>query len=77
MECPSCKADVPDGSKFCNDCGAAVPFRCVACGAQNRAGSKFCSECGASLAAPTAGSLAAAPTAASAQPPIPSPNVAS
>ena len=73
MECPSCKADVPDGSKFCNDCGAAVPFRCVACGAQNRAGSKFCSECGASLAAPTAGSLAAAPTAASAQQPIPSP----
>ena len=26
MECPSCKADVPDGSKFCNDCGAAVPI---------------------------------------------------
>jgi class 3 adenylate cyclase len=74
MECPSCKADVPDGSKFCNDCGAAVPFRCVACGAQNRAGSKFCSECGASLAAPSAGSLAAAPTAAAAlQQPIPSP----
>jgi class 3 adenylate cyclase/tetratricopeptide (TPR) repeat protein len=74
MECPSCKADVPDGSKFCNDCGAAVPFRCVACGAQNRAGSKFCSECGASLAAPSAGSLAAAPTAAAAlRQPIPSP----
>src|SRR5229473_5254416 len=66
MECPSCKADVPDGSKFCNGCGAAVPIRCAACGAQNRAGSKFCSECGASLAAPTADSLAAAPTVASA-----------
>jgi class 3 adenylate cyclase/tetratricopeptide (TPR) repeat protein len=66
MECPSCKADVPDGSKFCNGCGAAAPIRCAACGAQNRAGSKFCSECGASLAAPTAGSLAAAPTVASA-----------
>jgi hypothetical protein len=66
MECPSCKADAPDGSKFCNDCGAGVTIRCVACGAQNRAGSKFCFECGASLAAPTAGSLAATPTVASA-----------
>jgi class 3 adenylate cyclase len=66
MECPSCKADVPDGSKFCNHCGTAVPIRCAACGAQNRAGSKFCSECGASMVAPTAGSHAAAPTATSA-----------
>ncbi len=66
MECPSCKADVPDGSKFCNHCGSPIPIRCVACGAQNRAGSKFCAECGASLAAPTAGSLATAPTVASA-----------
>src|ERR1700737_4699950 len=73
MECPSCKADVPVGSNFCTGCGAAAPIRCAACGAQNRAGSKFCSECGASLAAPTAGSLAAAPTADSAQQPIPSP----
>src|ERR1700730_18279822 len=72
MECPSCKADVPDGSKFCNDCGAAVPFSRAAAAPQTGAGSKFCSECGASLAAPTAGSLAAAPTAASAQQPIPS-----
>jgi class 3 adenylate cyclase len=65
MECPSCKADVPDGSKFCNDCGTAVSIRCAACGAENRAGSKFCSECGASLAAPTASLLAAAPIVAS------------
>jgi class 3 adenylate cyclase/tetratricopeptide (TPR) repeat protein len=66
MECPSCKADVPDGSKFCNHCGTAVPIRCAACGAQNRAGSKFCSECGASMVAPTDGSHAAAPTVTSA-----------
>jgi class 3 adenylate cyclase/tetratricopeptide (TPR) repeat protein len=66
MECPSCKADVPDGSKFCNDCGAVVTIRCVGCGTQNRAGSKFCFECGASLAAPPDGTLAAAPTVASA-----------
>jgi predicted ATPase/class 3 adenylate cyclase len=50
MECPSCRAAVPEGSKFCNQCGAALPARCVSCGHENTSGAKFCSECGATLA---------------------------
>ena len=49
MECPSCHAETPDTSKFCNECGAALPARCPSCGATNRANSKFCSECGQKL----------------------------
>ena len=28
MRCPSCKADIPEGSKFCLECGAALLGRC-------------------------------------------------
>ncbi len=52
MECPSCRTEVPEGSKFCDGCGAPVPTRCPACGGTNRAGAKFCSDCGAKLGRP-------------------------
>ncbi len=53
MECPSCRAATQEGSKFCNQCGAALPARCLSCGHENTPGAKFCSECGATLARPS------------------------
>src|SRR6516225_2973538 len=49
MRCPSCKADIPEGSKFCLECGAALFGRCQSCGNANPASAKFCLECGHKL----------------------------
>src|SRR6516225_10351618 len=46
MRCPSCKADIPEGSKFCLECGAALLGRCPSCGNANPTNAKFCLECG-------------------------------
>jgi class 3 adenylate cyclase len=51
MECPSCRADIPEESKFCDECGAALPGRCPSCGAAIRSGAKFCPACGKKLTA--------------------------
>jgi predicted amidophosphoribosyltransferase len=40
MECPSCHSEMPDNSKFCDVCGAALPVCCTSCGAANRVGAK-------------------------------------
>ena len=53
MRCPSCKAEIPEGSKFCLECGAALSGRCPSCGNANPPSAKFCLECGYKLA-PTA-----------------------
>ena len=68
MECPSCRAELREGGKFCDACGAPVPVRCPACGGDNRPGAKFCSECGAMLsrASAPAPPAAAAPGTTSA-----------
>lgn len=51
--CPGCGAAVPDGKKFCGECGMKIeiavpsgPKYCTACGAEIAEGRKFCSECG-------------------------------
>ena len=49
MQCPACNAIVPEGSKFCQQCGKALPRACNSCGHVNLVQAKFCSECGASL----------------------------
>src|SRR5712692_1615257 len=49
MECPSCRATVPEGGKFCMECGAPLPRACPVCGHPIAAAAKFCPECGASL----------------------------
>src|SRR4029450_1780784 len=49
MQCPSCTAEVSEGSRFCNRCGAALPVRCRECAHSNAAGSRFCANCGARL----------------------------
>jgi class 3 adenylate cyclase/predicted ATPase len=51
MECPSCHSVIPDGSKFCSECGTALSTRCPSCGAEVRANAKFCAECGHNLSA--------------------------
>lgn len=47
--CPSCKAQLIPGSKFCNRCGAKLGQKCPNCGAEITADSVFCSECGVKL----------------------------
>lgn len=49
MQCPTCKADLPKGSKFCNQCGTPLSLACLACGHGNTAPTKFCKKCGANL----------------------------
>jgi len=62
MNCPLCKANVPAGSKFCEECGSPLPRACAACGHANSLRAKFCSQRGASL------STASEPVEAAAQP---------
>ncbi|MBV9377412.1 MAG: AAA family ATPase, partial [Alphaproteobacteria bacterium] len=49
MECPSCKADVAEGNRFCEACGAPAPILCPSCGAPARSGARFCGKCGRAL----------------------------
>jgi class 3 adenylate cyclase/predicted ATPase len=49
MQCSSCNANVPEGSKFCGKCGSALPRACPTCGHAVPAENSFCSECGTSL----------------------------
>jgi class 3 adenylate cyclase len=62
MECPNCRAAVLEGSKFCDQCGAAFVPRCSSCGHQTTSGAKFCPECGTRLT--TSHALASTTTAA-------------
>ncbi|NNE90815.1 MAG: zinc ribbon domain-containing protein [Verrucomicrobiales bacterium] len=50
VECPSCNARNDLDSKFCKECGSAIPGpkRCN-CGTVNDADAKFCDECGTPL----------------------------
>lgn len=47
VQCPSCGATNPLGSRFCNQCGTIL--RCPSCGATNSPGSRFCNQCGTQL----------------------------
>jgi class 3 adenylate cyclase len=58
VRCPSCKADIPGGSKFCLQCGAALLGGCPSCGNTNPASAKFCLECGHRLPATSVDAVA-------------------
>lgn len=49
--CPQCGHENPEGTKFCQECGAKLGAKvvCPSCGADNPAGVKFCQECGTRL----------------------------
>jgi class 3 adenylate cyclase/tetratricopeptide (TPR) repeat protein len=64
MRCQSCKADNPDGAKFCIECGSPLKLRCPRCGADTLPRAKFCAECGIPLTAQS-------PAPPSASPPSP------
>jgi class 3 adenylate cyclase/tetratricopeptide (TPR) repeat protein len=53
MRCPHCKADTPDGAKFCIECGTPLTPRCPQCGADTLPRAKFCAECGTPLTGQT------------------------
>jgi predicted amidophosphoribosyltransferase len=55
--CTECKADLPNGTKFCTECGKPVETApnvgeseetktCPSCGAEVKSGTNFCIECG-------------------------------
>jgi class 3 adenylate cyclase len=49
MTCPSCRAQQPEGRKFCTECGGSLAAVCPNCAAPTEPGAKFCGECGHSL----------------------------
>ncbi|MGO9489268.1 MAG: AAA family ATPase, partial [Solirubrobacteraceae bacterium] len=56
--CANCGGEVPDGAKFCIECGAAHELRCPTCATPHAPGQKFCAGCGT----PLAESVSAEPT---------------
>jgi uncharacterized membrane protein YvbJ len=52
MKCPECGSENPEGSKFCNECGAKLDLACSQCGKPNPASSKLCNQCGYNLTSP-------------------------
>jgi class 3 adenylate cyclase len=49
MECGSCRSEMPDDARLCNECGAPLRILCAACDTVNPPSAKFCSHCGGSL----------------------------
>ena len=72
MECPNCKAQLSEGSKFCVECGAPLPLACSSCGHANSPSAKFCANCGTKLAG-----VSTTPTATAAATATPAPTKSS
>src|SRR5215510_14766809 len=57
MNCAACRHENPDGSAFCEECGARFERRCPSCASVCAPAAKFCRSCGTALtprvAAPT------------------------
>lgn len=69
MKCSNrqCNANLPDGARFCSECGITVKSEaaCRFCGVMNPLGSAFCLDCGKPQAEPVGqiGSMATMPPA--------------
>ncbi len=46
MICPRCRSDIPDGSKFCRECGERQRSFCVKCGSEISSDHNVCDNCG-------------------------------
>lgn len=51
LECSSCGASNPKGSKFCLECGNRFGVTCASCGENLPAGARFCNACGEKVTA--------------------------
>src|SRR5215510_387269 len=51
MNCTACRHENPDGSAFCEECGARFERRCPSCDSVCAPTAKFCRSCGMALAA--------------------------
>jgi class 3 adenylate cyclase/tetratricopeptide (TPR) repeat protein len=49
MDCASCQSEIPQGAKFCVECGNKLEVLCPQCKFSNSPSYKFCSECGCQL----------------------------
>ncbi len=51
VKCNKCGSLVPEGSKFCLECGETVigSTFCLSCGQKFPAGAKFCNNCGSKV----------------------------
>jgi class 3 adenylate cyclase/tetratricopeptide (TPR) repeat protein len=58
MKCPKCQTDLPDGAKFCKECGQKIEIVCPECAKSVPPDSKFCLECGYPLTPPASTSQA-------------------
>src|SRR5215471_2608356 len=67
MRCSKCRAENPEGKKFCGDCGAALGNRCPQCGEEGPLGKRFCGNCGATLPAETTKAAPVAPSSTGTQ----------
>lgn len=59
--CSKCGSAIPDGARFCMECGNPLPEErlCKKCGAQVPQGAQFCAACGSAAQAPSAASAPA------------------
>src|SRR5215471_17696513 len=56
MNCSTCSHENPDGSAFCEECGARFERRCPSCGSVCAPTAKFCRGCGTALVTRASGS---------------------
>ena len=70
MNCPKCRSENSEGTKFCRECGARLERVCPQCGAASPPHFKFCQECGQPL---SASSEPPSPKSLSEKQPTPSP----
>ncbi len=49
MICPKCQTGLPEGAKFCKECGQKIETVCPECGKNIPPDSKFCFKCGYEL----------------------------
>ncbi|HLM51485.1 MAG TPA: adenylate/guanylate cyclase domain-containing protein [Solirubrobacteraceae bacterium] len=69
--CQSCRAESPEGARFCMACGTELERRCPSCGAPSPPAARFCPACGTPLGASAAPPPSAAPQAPPAAPEAP------